>query len=597
MSKKTQTRLVVYCRTSTDDNQSPVDSKRWQVEAATSAVGTNATIIGVRHDVDVSRSVPWSRRREASRLLDELVLPHRPWDGIAIGEPQRAFGGSEQYQDVAARLGHWGAELWVPEVGGRVDFDSEAHELVLSLFGTLSKGERRRLRRRVKAGMTAMARTGERFLGGRPPYGFMLVSTGEPHPNPEKARYGVTLQRLVPNPETAPVVERIFKLRTDGAGYRAIASALDDDGIPCPSAADPARNSHRSGKGWQDSTVRAILMNPRYKGVDRWGAVTKQDVLADASDPGKGTRPARVVAPDEEVIEVDGALPPLVAPEVWDELERERARRSASWASRENRADTREVLRRPPTLADGDRPPLTGLVHCGHCGRRMTVDRQRTKYDSTVIRWQCRARSIAPELRDDHPSKVNISNLKASSLIDVWIASILDPKVFDPDSVALAANSDDHLRARRRELDAAHATARQKLDRALALMEDPDYPLDRAKARVTALRAEVERLEVELAALTRSTPRDWTGDDVRKVLSEVDGLLGALKAVPTEEASTFRSSVYEVLGLRATFTSTGRGSGILRADLIPNRAGSGVNVWCRRGDLNPHALAGTSTSS
>jgi site-specific DNA recombinase len=36
-------------------------------------------------------------------------------------------------------------ELWVPEIGGAVDADSEAHDLVMSLFGGLSKAERRRV--------------------------------------------------------------------------------------------------------------------------------------------------------------------------------------------------------------------------------------------------------------------------------------------------------------------------------------------------------------------------------------------------------------------------------------------------------------------
>lgn len=36
---------------------------------------------------------------------------------------------------------------------------------------------------------------------------------------------------------------------------------------------------------------------------------------------------------------------------------------------------------------------------------------------------------IPRKLRAGHPSKVNISNSKVSSLLDTWIASILDPTV------------------------------------------------------------------------------------------------------------------------------------------------------------------------
>ena len=44
------------------------------------------------------------------------------------------------------------------------------------------------------------------------------------------------------------------------------ATKYDHAGVPCPSAADPGRNPHRTGNGWTLHTVRAILGNPRYTG-------------------------------------------------------------------------------------------------------------------------------------------------------------------------------------------------------------------------------------------------------------------------------------------------------------------------------------------
>ncbi len=46
----------------------------------------------------------------------------------------------------------------------------------------------------------------------RPPYGYRLVAVSA-HPNAEKARVGATLNRLEPDPETAPIVRRIFAER------------------------------------------------------------------------------------------------------------------------------------------------------------------------------------------------------------------------------------------------------------------------------------------------------------------------------------------------------------------------------------------------
>ncbi|MEV6107809.1 hypothetical protein AB0M28_24365 [Streptomyces sp. NPDC051940] len=39
--------------------------------------------------------------------------------------------------------------------------------------------------------------------------------------------------------------------------------ALNDAHVPCPSAADPDRNPHRSGTAWTLTAVSAILANPR----------------------------------------------------------------------------------------------------------------------------------------------------------------------------------------------------------------------------------------------------------------------------------------------------------------------------------------------
>jgi hypothetical protein len=84
--------FAAYLRTSTEDNQSPEDSRRWQVALAEQLiVPAGGQIVAVYHHIDVSRSVPWSRRPEASRLLADAADRSRGWDALVIGEPQRAF--------------------------------------------------------------------------------------------------------------------------------------------------------------------------------------------------------------------------------------------------------------------------------------------------------------------------------------------------------------------------------------------------------------------------------------------------------------------------------------------------------------------------
>jgi site-specific DNA recombinase len=90
-----------------------------------------------------------------------------------------------------------------------------------------------------------------------------------PHPNKVHASWRRRAHRLEPEPVTAPVVRWMFAQRLAGHGAARITRALNDTGIPCPSATDPQRNPHRSGPAWTLRTV-AILANPRYTGRQVW---------------------------------------------------------------------------------------------------------------------------------------------------------------------------------------------------------------------------------------------------------------------------------------------------------------------------------------
>ena len=81
---------------------------------------------------------------------------------------------------------------------------------------------------------------------------------------------GMQLRQLDVDPVTGPVVTRIFEMYLSGAGYRAIAQALTNEGVPSPAQHDPDRNPHRTRHAWAGSAVRAILTNPRYLGRQVW---------------------------------------------------------------------------------------------------------------------------------------------------------------------------------------------------------------------------------------------------------------------------------------------------------------------------------------
>ncbi len=142
-------RFAFYGRVSTEDQQDPASSRSWQLERSRQLVESAGTIVDEFFDVGQSRSLPWKRRPEASRLLQAFADERRGFDAVVIGEPQRAFYG-HQFGLTFPVFTHYHVALWVPEVGGAVDPGSEAHDLVMTLFGGMSKGKRMRIKTRVK---------------------------------------------------------------------------------------------------------------------------------------------------------------------------------------------------------------------------------------------------------------------------------------------------------------------------------------------------------------------------------------------------------------------------------------------------------------
>jgi site-specific DNA recombinase len=307
-------RFAFYGRVSTEDHQDPVTSRARQRDQAAALVAGLGWIVAEFFDVGWSRVLPWARRPQAAALLAALADPDCEFDAIVIGEYERAFYGS-QYALMAPLFERYGVQLWLPEAGGRVNFHADGDEQLMLALGVQSKREITRTRIRVRTAMAAQSRDQGRYLGGRPPYGYRLADAG-PHPNKAHAAWGRHAHRLEPDPQTAPVVRWMFAQRLAGHSLARITRALNDAGIPCPSAADPGRNSHRAGQAWTLGTVRAILANPRYTGRQVWNRQPTSHELIDPANTGLGHRQVqRWAQPDGWVISARPSHPALVSEE------------------------------------------------------------------------------------------------------------------------------------------------------------------------------------------------------------------------------------------------------------------------------------------
>jgi len=246
---------------------------RWMGSSSTSSLGWQAgmqpalpagygRIVADNFDVGHSRRVAWTDRPRHAALLAALADADRGFDAVVVGEYKRAFC-ANQLRELATVLDQHAAQLWLPELGGAFDRRCPTHQALVMLLGAQSIREIQRSRFRTMAAMQAQVREQGRYLGGRPPYGYRLADAG-PHPNAAHARWGRRLQRLEPDPGTAPHLRWIFAQRLAGHSVASIARALNERAVPCPSGMDPERNRHRSRAGWTLRTVATILANPRY---------------------------------------------------------------------------------------------------------------------------------------------------------------------------------------------------------------------------------------------------------------------------------------------------------------------------------------------
>jgi DNA invertase Pin-like site-specific DNA recombinase len=344
-------RFAFYGRVSTEDYQDPVTSRARQREQGAVLVAGHGRIVAEFFDIGLSRTLAWGRRPRAAALVAALADPERGWDAIVIGEYERAFYGG-QYASMAPLFEHYGVNLWMPEVGGRVDGAAEDHEQAMLALGLQSKREITRTRIRVRTAMAAQTREQGRYLGGRPPYGYRLADAG-PHPNKAHAAWGRRAHRLEPDSETAPIVGWMFNQRLAGHSVARITRALNDAGIPCPSAADPKRNPHRSGAAWTLGTVAAILANPRYTGRQVWNRQRTDADLVDPVNTGLGHKQVqRWNLPTGWVISARPAHPALVSEADYIAAQDASAPRGPAGPA------TRRYL-------------LAGLLRCGTCGRRL----------------------------------------------------------------------------------------------------------------------------------------------------------------------------------------------------------------------------------
>ena len=233
------------------------------------------------------------------------------------------------------------AERYFPEHGIRYiavydNFDSEEENFLAPFQFAINDVYLRDSSKKIKTALHTMMDRGEYCF--RAPYGYEK----DPHDN----------HKLLPNPETAPVVKRIFRMAAQGFSTWAIAEALTRDGIFPPLKyrvyeieGMDSGNAEAMSDEWNNTTVKRILKNPVYLGHTMLGKSKKVSPKSEVK---------RSVPQDEWRITMN-THEPLVSREEFDCAARYLGKRRADYEKHEH---VRKSI-------------FGGIAYCSCCGAPM----------------------------------------------------------------------------------------------------------------------------------------------------------------------------------------------------------------------------------
>ena len=174
-----------------------------------------------------------------------------------------------------------------------------------------------------------------KFIGSQPCYGYMRDPLDKGH--------------LIPNPETAPIVKKIFKWRAEGIGPTEIATRLNNMNVPTPAGYKKTNYSSRliDRDSWNISTVKKILSNRIYTGDMVQHTQTKVNYKS-----------KKKITLDESLwVIVEDTHEPLVDKETFKYVNSLGKRKTRNYSLK---------TARPKRI-------LEGKIFCKECGNRLSV--------------------------------------------------------------------------------------------------------------------------------------------------------------------------------------------------------------------------------
>lgn len=274
------------------------------------------------------------------------------------------------------------AERVFPNMGLRYiaisdSFDSEEINPMAPFYFAMNDVYLRDISRKIKMVLQSKRQRGEYCAAA--PFGYMK--------NPDDK------SKLIPNPETAPIVQRVFKMALSGMTCRKIATILTDECVVTPSRYRANNSANYTDRGlqqvvdhWCHTTVKRMLQNEVYLGKTQLGK-TKRPSL-------KSNR--KVIIPKNDWIQFENTHTPLISQHSFNLVQNYLKIHAKNWR-------------------DGDqvrRSIFNGVAFCQSCGSAMcsagtTYKGEKMKY------WflYCNAPTRSSEKQCNHRARIRYRDL------------------------------------------------------------------------------------------------------------------------------------------------------------------------------------------
>ena len=346
-------RVVIYARVSTE-HEAQISALENQVQYYDELLGRHPEWELVERYIDEGITGTSINKREGFlRMMQDAK--DRRFDLIVTREVSRFARNTVDTLQQTRILKTYGVEVWFTE-DNIWTLNDEDGELRLSIMATLAQNESKKISQRVKAGQMISFKNGVLYGNGNI-LGYDRVDGN-----------------LVINKEQAETVKRIFELYLEGNGVRRIQDIMEQEG----------RKTASGLSRWQAGNINRVLSNSFYCGRIEYRKQYVPDYLTQKKINNHG---------EIEKIYVEGSHEAIITPEVFDEAQRLKEKRSTV-----KKDEHGNIIRKGQSPCKNVWAAKCRCT-CGHAMNRRLAHKSKTGDTSFIFQCYGQLRTGTPAMR------------------------------------------------------------------------------------------------------------------------------------------------------------------------------------------------------